>query len=97
MALHPNEYPASKNPHHLNYEHFMHCIDSLRQAIMCFSDITPIPFAWDERVGHVQHHESIRHTCRNFDAIHGWAVDNAMERSLSWTEFPGPWFEDTTG
>lgn len=90
MALHPEHYRHEDMPMHLNYEHFMHCIDSLRQTLMCFSDVTPIPFMWDEKVGHVQHHETIYHTCRDFDAIRSWALDNAMEPGLSWVEFPRP-------
>jgi hypothetical protein len=62
----------------------------IRQSLMCFSDITPIPFEWDNRVGHVQHHETISHTCRDYEAIRSWAVENSLEEGRSWADFPRP-------
>jgi hypothetical protein len=57
---------------------------------MCYSDITPVPFAWDDRLGRVEHHEAIRHTCRNFENIRTWAIENAMDEDMWWGDFPRP-------
>ena len=50
-----------------------HCLDYLRQVIMCHGDLTPIIFEWNTRIdGYVAHHNTL-HTCRSFDAIFDWA------------------------
>lgn len=48
-----------------------HCIDQIRQAIICHADVTPMEW-------HVQSDKLILktdtvHTCRDFDEIHSWA------------------------
>ncbi|KAL0931139.1 uncharacterized protein CTRU02_213874 [Colletotrichum truncatum] len=54
--------------------HTDHCIDYLRQVIMCHGDITPITFEWIPEIdGYIAHH-STEHMCRNFDTIFDWSV-----------------------
>ncbi|KAK1850329.1 hypothetical protein CCHR01_07038 [Colletotrichum chrysophilum] len=54
--------------------HTDHCIDYLRQVIMCHGNITPITFEWIPDIdGYIAHH-STAHMCRNFDAIFDWAT-----------------------
>ena len=53
--------------------HLDHCIDAIRQTLMCASDITPMPFAW-----YLEYQVNFPvfdtlHTCRDFDAIKEWA------------------------
>ncbi|TKW52087.1 hypothetical protein CTA1_11345 [Colletotrichum tanaceti] len=63
-----NDFPQRVN-------HTDHCIDYLRQVIMCHGDITPITFEWIPDIdGYIAHH-STEHVCRNFDAIFDWAAD----------------------
>jgi len=50
-----------------------HCIDQLRQNIMCSSDVTLIGFRWDERDRAPQPVFQGMHQCRSFDAIDAWA------------------------
>ena len=55
--------------------HIDHCIDSLRQAIMCQSDVSTLHFDWSAR-----NHENLvvaktTHTCRKFDSIRRWTMD----------------------
>lgn len=53
--------------------HMDHCIDGIRQALMCAGDVTPRPYGWDplgENVVAVNH---VMRTCRDFDAIREWA------------------------
>ena len=57
-----------------------HCIDSLRQMIMCNADITPLPTRWYPNVtlgDHTLHYvDSDRpHTCRSWDAVREWVTD----------------------
>ncbi|OJJ47404.1 hypothetical protein ASPZODRAFT_16085 [Penicilliopsis zonata CBS 506.65] len=58
--------------------HVDHCIDYLRQTIMCHSDVTPIT-----HIPKPSHHQrgapwmpnfASKHTCRNFWKIHEWAT-----------------------
>jgi hypothetical protein len=50
-----------------------HCIDAVRQSLMCASDMTPLPNMWSNK-----HHRLIAdfeqpHTCRNFNKLQEWA------------------------
>ncbi|CAG8971744.1 hypothetical protein HYALB_00007224 [Hymenoscyphus albidus] len=54
-------------------EHVSHCIESIRQAIMCHVDVTPYTWIWNSTSGHMQNVFATPHTCRNFDAIRDWA------------------------
>jgi len=57
----------------MKIEHIDHCIDSIRQSLMCSSDITPIPWAWVEEHQKLEPVATGMHTCRDFDAIREWA------------------------
>ncbi len=49
-----------------------HCLDSLRQTIMCHGDVTPISL----HVNHISHIRAPRlngtHQCRSFEKIREW-------------------------
>lgn len=50
-----------------------HCIDQIRQYIMCAGDLTPIPVMHYDLLGGFGYVNSdVHHTCRNFDAIRAW-------------------------
>ncbi|KAF7548011.1 hypothetical protein G7Z17_g7345 [Cylindrodendrum hubeiense] len=57
--------------------HLDHCIEILRIALMCQSDIGVYTFKYYEGFeGHWPDFSTL-HTCRNFDAIRDWAFENA--------------------
>ena len=58
-------------PHHLN-----HCIDTIRQALMCASDVTVYTWKWDEERHSHTNQLTTPHTCRNFDKIREWGRVN---------------------
>jgi hypothetical protein len=60
-------------PDTLSTIHIDHCIDMLRQSVMCSSDVTPIPYAWYPKYQEVLPMTGIMHTCRDFDAVRDWA------------------------
>jgi hypothetical protein len=62
-------------PDELSMTHIDHCVDMLRQSLMCTSDITPIPFAWYPKYEAVLPTTGITHTCRDFEAIQDWAKE----------------------
>ncbi|GFF41230.1 hypothetical protein IFM51744_04735 [Aspergillus udagawae] len=56
--------------------HLDHCIDALRQSIMCSSDISPIVYSWNEAAQRVKGNSGTVHTCRDFEAIRQWAIEH---------------------
>ncbi|KAM4057530.1 hypothetical protein HRG_014430 [Hirsutella rhossiliensis] len=70
-------YPEYYKPHqsqHTHKMHWEHCLDYIRQAIMCNADITPVTNSWHESAGVFGPDFDTRHTCRNFDAVVEWAL-----------------------
>jgi len=64
-----------------NAFHVDHCIDNLRQSIMCTSDVTPRKYAPHEGdPGHAYAAISATHICRDFDAIKTWG----KQRQTPW-------------
>jgi hypothetical protein len=55
-----------------------HCIEQLRQYVMCSGDLTPIPTRYVPalRRNYVDS-DFPPHTCRNFDKIHQWIMERA--------------------
>ncbi|CEJ81371.1 hypothetical protein VHEMI01501 [[Torrubiella] hemipterigena] len=70
---------------HSGITHLDHCIDVIRQSLMCNADVTPLTFTRDSRDGVAREVAEVIHQCRDFDAIRDWAATRAM---------PGMW--DTT-
>ncbi|KAJ5509054.1 hypothetical protein N7527_011197 [Penicillium freii] len=55
--------------------HVQHCIDTIRQSLICTADMTPIPEAYTpyKPNGSLEPIFQIEHTCRDFAAIQKWA------------------------
>ena len=67
--------------------HDDHCIDMLREVIMCDSDVTPVTFydALSNPTRKLPMPDfSTLHTCRNFDAVLEWNANN--DRTIQWDE-----------
>ena len=82
MYLHPEYYRRQENrmQDHVTV-HEEHCVDQIRQYIMCHGDLTPIPTRYYASVGDNYVMSDVTHTCRNFKRIREWvdrrhAVDN---------------------
>ena len=54
-------------------DHLDHCVDSIRQSLMCSSDISTVVWAWDESRQMTLPLANVTHTCRDFEAIRQWA------------------------
>ncbi|KAK3351077.1 hypothetical protein B0H65DRAFT_567985 [Neurospora tetraspora] len=54
--------------------HLEHCIDNLRQTIMCYSDISTIPWMYMERVHANFPSAKTTHICRDFDKLTEWML-----------------------
>lgn len=62
----------------MNIDHMDHCIDSIRQSLMCSADVTPLTWTWDEEDQKLEPVATITHTCRDFDAVREWARENIV-------------------
>ncbi|KAI1109852.1 hypothetical protein F5Y14DRAFT_444397 [Nemania sp. NC0429] len=72
-ALRPDYYtPPNVEPVHTM--HVEHCIDYIRQGIMCAADLTMIPAVWSTKRDRLLQDTEVVHTCRNFDKIHAWTL-----------------------
>ncbi|KAI8966863.1 hypothetical protein F5Y11DRAFT_308370 [Daldinia sp. FL1419] len=60
--------------------HLDHCIDALRQFVMCQGDIGVFSFHYPMGDEDPWPNYSTPHTCRNFDSIRQWAVDHTVPR-----------------
>lgn len=86
IALSPVLYPGAELPH--NYlenatvlsevGHLEHCLDRIRQVVMCYGDLTPSPFytseGFDVAVG-----VAGQHMCRKMEPIRAW-MDQRQKR-----------------
>ncbi|KAL0768502.1 hypothetical protein CaCOL14_009477 [Colletotrichum acutatum] len=92
-ALYPDEYPGLWEYHEdgtVNHDtilalHWDHCVDILRQSIMCSADITPTPFYYRARDDNVYSTLATRHHCRSFDSVKEWAKDRQLHQ-WRWNE-----------
>ncbi|KAG2068293.1 hypothetical protein BDR04DRAFT_1232907 [Suillus decipiens] len=59
-------------------KHIDHCIEMLRQDIMCHADVTMITWYWVE--GHTVPYPNFntRHRCRNFEKIVDWSLEHVI-------------------
>jgi hypothetical protein len=60
--------------------HLDHCIDALRQLIMCTSDVGVFPFYY-ETPDDPWPNYSTPHTCRNYENVRQWAVEHGVRKS----------------
>jgi hypothetical protein len=65
------------NYDHEAYQHWEHCLDSLRQTIMCHADVAPIPFHVNVPANFgIFPRLATTHTCKNFTKIQEWAWEH---------------------
>lgn len=82
---------AFKNEEFIVKYHVSHCLDILRQQLMCAVDVGMLGQVWV----HPEAPEAFvdfntRHKCRNFEAIRSWAEERQMPESVpqDWLEPP---------
>lgn len=65
--------PERINDHeHLHHRHSRHCVDYLRQSLMCAADLTLEPI--DPELGGVTGW-GVKRTCRDWAKLKSWAED----------------------
>ncbi|KAJ7243061.1 hypothetical protein C8J57DRAFT_1726205 [Mycena rebaudengoi] len=59
-------------------EHVSHCVEWIRNSIMCHSDTSVIVWQWNEHYNQSTPKATIPHTCRNFNKIQRWGQQNTL-------------------
>ncbi|KAI0202339.1 hypothetical protein F4808DRAFT_458938 [Astrocystis sublimbata] len=84
-TLHMDYYGANERNMDSYTAHIEHCVDSLREALMCTSDLTPFPLVWNSKYRRPNFHFTVtEHTCRNFEKIRDWAVEHDADNHPVW-------------
>lgn len=52
-----------------------HCLDHIRQYVMCAGDLTPIPTRYTSAIGRNFAFSDAVHTCRNFQSARNWLTE----------------------
>lgn len=58
-----------------------HCIDSIRQSLMCSADVSPVIWHW--RKSGFKQDMNNTHVCRDFDKIKGWTKEHMLTREIN--------------
>ncbi|KAH8808793.1 hypothetical protein F5884DRAFT_793359 [Xylogone sp. PMI_703] len=84
-SLHPDYYKGDHWSDQLMEDsllgprHAAHCIESIRHALMCMSDVSVMVWQWDDFEKRVKAIPSNARTCRNFEVIHDWALQRKTD------------------
>lgn len=70
------EYYPTRHSKRDQLEHANHCIDLLRQTLMCHGDVALQTFTWIEGYKWPWPNFSVQHECRKWDALQQWASQN---------------------
>ncbi|KAK0625826.1 hypothetical protein B0T14DRAFT_421374, partial [Immersiella caudata] len=77
-ALYPEYYPPTQSGR-VNKLHWEHCLDYVRQAIMCNADISPVTSTWYETAQTFGPNFRTLHTCKNLDALLEWSLKRTTD------------------
>ncbi|KAK3371990.1 hypothetical protein B0H63DRAFT_483492 [Podospora didyma] len=56
--------------------HINHCVDALREAVMCAGDTSVLTWKWHATEQRALVHADVLHTCRSFEDIWEWSNQN---------------------
>lgn len=87
--FHPDQLPLPPSPSGVagggqltppfNSPHIDHCIDALRQSIMCHGDIATVYWRWLPPRNIPLPRLEVTHTCRVFDRIRDWGKKRQID------------------
>ncbi|KAI0202340.1 hypothetical protein F4808DRAFT_458939 [Astrocystis sublimbata] len=77
-AIYPEHYPPQALPRTWRL-HMDHCIDYLRQVLMCHGDTTPVNQKWFDAARRYGPDFETLHTCRPFDELVAWSRARSPE------------------
>ncbi|ETI29101.1 hypothetical protein G647_01554 [Cladophialophora carrionii CBS 160.54] len=61
--------------------HLDHCIELLRQSLLCHMDLTPIPKRWLVNGNMLHADQDQMHTCRDVGPIHDWIDGRSISKN----------------
>lgn len=73
MRVYADQYPEMLT--HNARVHVDHCIDSLRELLMCEGNMTPLPIEWSKTGQRINPNYAQRHICRDFGALKAWTQE----------------------
>lgn len=73
-----SDYYQNPNPVAQQREHFDHCIDLLRQTLMCHGDVALHPFEWIDDYRFPWPTEKTEHQCRSWDKLVAWSKEHSI-------------------
>ena len=59
----------------------VHCLDMLRQAIMCQGDTTPLTMTWDTKLQLAVANWTTPHECISWNKLDDWAEERHVDMS----------------
>lgn len=81
LALAGNSHGYARDSLHEGTAHLDHCVDQIRQALMCHADLTPVPML---PIAGAPNNLALgngeMHTCRDFDAIWAWVEERGRKQ-----------------
>ncbi|KAJ7206264.1 hypothetical protein GGX14DRAFT_397076 [Mycena pura] len=66
--------------------HLAHCIDSIRQSLMCAADTSPIVWQWSPERKRATTKFDIVHSCRRFESVVDWAWQRHIKSAPDFTQ-----------
>jgi Mycotoxin biosynthesis protein UstYa len=86
---HISEYPEAQETRdkmpHIYELHIEHCVDMIRQQLMCKYDTGFITFRWIEGLDIPYPDFNTVHKCKNYDAIREWSATHEARVPNNWT------------
>ncbi|KAK7044214.1 hypothetical protein VNI00_007936 [Paramarasmius palmivorus] len=77
-TLHSDYYTHMAMNLNDNAEHMDHCVDWLRQSLMCAGDTSVIVWKWEESEQKNKFQGDVAHTCRDFDKLRQWGLEHTL-------------------
>ncbi|OAQ69822.1 hypothetical protein VFPPC_02398 [Pochonia chlamydosporia 170] len=90
MDSFPKTKANKKGAPEMYERHYEHCIDYIRQTLMCNFDPGIIPYYWVRKHNQPTPDGNTQHKCVNWDALHGWLKERAvhMPDGFEWHQPP---------
>ena len=70
MRIYADQYPEMLTSN--ARIHVDHCIESLRELLVCEGNMTPLPIQWSAPGKRINPNYAQRHSCRDFEALKEW-------------------------
>jgi hypothetical protein len=67
--------------------HVNHCVEHLRQAVVCYADVSTVFWTWSEPKKKTLAYVRVAHTCRDFGVVKEWAGRRSIKGHFDDTVF----------